>query len=164
MLLSDVAIAVLLYALLKPVNKTLALITTAFRLTQAAILGLNLLNYYGALLLLTGAGYAAVFETDQLYALVMLLLDLHSHGYDLGLLFFGLSNLILGYLIIKSEYFPGIFGYGLIAAAVAYLVGSFVRFLLPDYVSFIKPVYIIPLIAELSFCLWLLFKGVRTGP
>jgi hypothetical protein len=80
MLLSDVAIAVLLYALLKPVNKTLALITTAFRLTQAAILGLNLLNYYGALLLLTGAGYAAVFETDQLYALVMLLLDLHSHG------------------------------------------------------------------------------------
>ena len=29
----------------------------------------------------------------------MLFLDMHSHGYDLGLLFFGLSTLILGYLI-----------------------------------------------------------------
>ena len=66
------------------------------------------------------------------------------------------------YLIIKSKYFPGILGYGLITAAVVYLVGSFARFLLPDYVSFVEPSYIIPLIAEILFCLWLLFKGVRT--
>ena len=33
--------------------------------------------------------------------------------------------------------------------------------LLPDYVSFVEPFYIIPLIAELSFCLWLIVKGVK---
>ena len=164
MLLSDVAIAVLFYVLLKPVSKTLALIAAAFRLTQAAILGFNLLNYYAALLLLTGAGYASAFEANQLYALVMLFLDMHSHGYDLGLLFFGLSNLILGYLVIKSDYFPGILGYGLIAAGVVYLTGSFTRFLFPDYLSLITPAYIVPLIAELAFCLWLLVKGVRIRP
>ena len=161
MLWSDVAIAVLFYVLLKPVSKTLALTAAAFRLTQAAILGLNLLNYYAALLVLGGGGYATAFQTDQLYALVMLFLDMHSHGYDLGLLFFGLSNLILGYLVIKSDYFPGVLGYGLIAAALVYLTGSLTLFLFPDYISLIKPIYIVPLIAELSFCLWLLAKGVR---
>jgi hypothetical protein len=163
MLLSDVAIAVLFYVLLKPVSKTLALTAAAFRLTQAAILGLNLLHYYAALLLLSGAGYATAFETDQLYALVILFLDMHSYGYDLGLVFFGLSSLILGYLVVRSDYFPGILGYGLIAAAAVYLTGSFTRFLFPDYVSLIAPLYIVPFIAELSFCLWLLVKGVRVS-
>jgi hypothetical protein len=152
---------VLFYVLLKPVSKTLALTAAAFRLTQAAILGLNLLNYYTAILLLSDTGYATAFEADQLNALVMLFLDMHRHGYDLGLLFFGLSSLILGYLVVKSDYFPGILGYGLIAAAVIYLTGSLTLFLFPDYVSLITPMYIVPLIAELSFCLWLLVKGVR---
>lgn len=164
MLLSDVAIAVLFYVLLAPVNKTLALVAAAFRLAQAAILGLNLLNYYAPLLLLTNTGYSAAFETDQLHALVMLFLDMHSHGYDLGLLFFGVSNIILGYLVVKSDYFPGILGYGLMAGAVAYLVGSFVRFLSPEYLTLVEPVYVVPLVAELSFCLWLLLRGVRIQP
>jgi hypothetical protein len=163
MLLSDVAIAVLFYVLLKPVSKTLALTATAFRLTQAAILGFNLLNYYAALLLLKGTGYATAFKGDQLHALAMLFLDMHSHGYDLGLLFFGLSNLVLGYLVVKSDYFPGVLGYGLMAAAVVYLGGSLTRFLAPDYVSLVAPIYVVPIAAELSFCLWLLLKGVR-GP
>lgn len=161
MLLSDVAIAVLFYVLLKPVSKTLALTAAAFRLTQAAVLGFNLLNYYAALLLINAAGYAAAFSPDQLHALALLFLDMHSHGYDLGLIFFGLSNLVLGYLVIRSEYFPGLLGYGLIAAGLVYLTGSFTRFLSPDYISLIEPIYIVPLAAELAFCLWLLVKGVR---
>ena len=161
MLLSDVAIAVLFYVLLKPVSKILALTAAAFRLTQAAILAFNLLNYYAALLLLDGLQYAAAFKEEQLDALAMLFLDMHSHGYDLGLIFFALSNFVLGYLVVKSDYFPAILGYGLIAAALVYMTGSSVRFLFPDYVSIIAPLYIVPLIAVLSFCLWLLVKGVR---
>jgi hypothetical protein len=161
MVMSDVAIAVLFYVLLKPVSKTLALMAAVFRLTQAAVLGLNLLNYFTALLLLSGAGYAAAFDTRQVQELAMLFLSLHSHGYDLGLLFFALSNLILGYLVAKSDYFPGILGYGLMAAALVYLLGTLTRFVVPDYLSLIEPLYIVPLIAELSFCLWLLLKGVR---
>jgi hypothetical protein len=161
MLLCDVAIAVLFYVLLRPVSKTLAIMAATFRLTQAAVLGFNLLNYYAALLLLSGAGFAAAFEADQLHSLAMLFLELHAHGYDLGLLFFGVSNLLLGYLLIKSDYFPGILGYGLMAAGVVYLAGGFTHFLFPDYLSYVTPVYIVPLLAELSFCLWLLVKGVR---
>ena len=161
MLLCDVAIAVLFYVLLKSVNKTLALTAMAFRLTQAAILGMNLLNYYAVMLLLKGSGAGPLLETDELHAQIMLLLDMHSHGYDLGLLFFAVSNFILGYLITKSALFPTILGYGLQAAATVYLIGSYTKFMAPDYVSFVEPFYIIPLLAELAFCLWLLIKGVR---
>lgn len=161
MLLSDVAIAVLFYILLKPVSNTLALMAAAFRLTQAAVLGFNLLNYYAALLLLGGDSFAGSFDTGQVQTLALLFLDLHSHGYDLGLLFFGLSSLILGYLVARSTLFPALLGYGLMAAALVYLAGSYTRFLAPDYVSFMAPIYIVPLVAELSFCLWLLLKGAR---
>ena len=161
MLLCDVAIAVLFYVLLRPVSRTLALLAAAFRLIQAAILGFNLLNYYAALLLLTGAEYVAGFENGQLHAQALLFLQLHSHGYDLGLMFFGLSNIFLGYLIIRSGYFPALLGYGLAAAAVVYLGGSYVRFLAPDFHAQVTPLYIIPLLAELGFCLWLVIKGVK---
>lgn len=161
MLLCDVAVAVLLYVLFKPVSKTLALLAAAFRLTQAAILGANLLNYYAALLLLTGTGYISGLETHQLHAITLLFLDMHSHGYDLGLLFFGLSNLMLGYLVIRSDNFPGFLGYGLVAAAVIYLAGSLARFLTPAHVPGLEPLYVIPLIAELAFSVWLLARGSR---
>lgn len=161
MLLSDVAIAILFYQMLKSVNRTLALGAAAFRLTQAAILGFNLLNYYAAMLLLSGSVYIANFEPQQLNALVMLFLEMHSHGYDLGLLFFSISTLLLATLLIRSDYFPALLGYGLIAAGLVYLAGSFIRFLAPQWVAGFAPVYIVPLVAELSFCLWLLARGVR---
>ena len=161
MLLADVALAVLLYHLLRPVSQLLSLMGAAFRLMQAAVLGLNLLNYHAAGLLLGGAGYLAALDAESVHALVSLFLDLHAHGYDLGLIFFGVSNLIVGYLVIRSVRFPAILGYGLQAAGVVYLVGSFTRFLAPAAFATIQPAYAIPLAAELAFCAWLLVKGVR---
>jgi hypothetical protein len=161
MLFADVAIAVILYLMFRSVNRTLSLTAAAFRLTEAAILGFNLLIYYTAMLLLSDATYTSALGTGQLHALAMLFLDIHSHGYDLGLLFFGVSNLFLGYLITKSSYVPVILGYGLAAAALVYLLGSYARFLLPDVVPLIEPLYAIPLVAELAFCLWLLAKSAQ---
>ncbi|MDZ8119502.1 DUF4386 domain-containing protein [Pontiella agarivorans] len=162
MLFCDVAIAILFYTLLKSTGKTLALTATAFRLVQAAILGAGLLHCLGALLLLDESGYGSLFAEQQSQALALLLLDLHGHGYDLGLLFFAVSNFILGYLLIKSRLFPAFLGYGLQAAAAVYLVGGYIRFLLPDFLPFVQVFYVIPLIAELSFGLWLFIRGVGT--
>ena len=159
MLLCDVALAVLFYTLLRPVSPVLSLMAAAFRLTQAAVLGANLLHFYAPLLLLQGDLYANAFQAGQLNAAVMLFLELHSYGYDLGLLFFGLSNLLLGYLMMRSDSFPGLLGAGVAAAGAVYLVGSFARFLLPGYAALLEPLYLIPLIAELSLSLWLLFIG-----
>ncbi|NGX15591.1 DUF4386 domain-containing protein [Wenzhouxiangella sp. XN24] len=160
MFLSDVVLAVLLYVLLKPVHKTLALIAMFFRLTQTAVIALNLLNYHAVLLLLKG-DYAATLGATQLNGLSSLFLDLHSHGYDLGLILFGVHCLVLGYLIAKSLYMPKLLGYLVMAAGVTYLIGSYTRFLFPDFVGAVSPIYVVAIVSELSLCFWLLIKGVN---
>ena len=78
MVLSDVALAVLLYVILAPVSRTVALTATAFRLVQTAILGNNLLSLQSALRVLNGA--EATFETLQFETLASFALDAHEVG------------------------------------------------------------------------------------
>jgi hypothetical protein len=159
MLLSDVALAALLYRLLRPVSKTLSLMAAAFRLAQATVLATNLLNHFVPLLLLREGGYAVLLSLNQRQAFALFFLDLHSHAYDLGLLFFAVCNLILGHLVIRSKYIPSLLGYALQMAGSVYGAGSYCRFLLPQYLTTMQPAYIIPLFAESAFCLWLLTSG-----
>jgi len=159
MCLSDVVLALLLYFLLRPAGRILALAALFFRLTQTAVLALNLLNYHAAILLINGDGYSSSMGPDQVRALSSFFLDLHSHGYDLGLLLFGVHCLILGWLILKSGYFPRALGILVMAAGPVYLIGSYTRFLFPDLVTTIQPIYLITIISELSLCLWLLLRG-----
>ena len=161
MFLSDLALAVLLFVLLRPVDRTLALVALVFRLSQGAVLALNLLNYYAAVLLLRGGGYASAFEEAQVNSLSSLFLDLHSHGYDLGLILFGAHCLVLGFLIAKSTFIPKAIGYMVIAAGATYLGGSYTRFLFPDVVDAVSPIYLVAIISELTLCLWLLVRGVN---
>jgi hypothetical protein len=160
MLFCDVALAILLYQIFSPVNRNLSLMAAVFRLIQASIIAANLLNYY-APLLLTSTITPGTEVSSATGEQVMFYLELHRHGYDLGLLFFAVSNLLLGYLVTRSGYLPAILGYGLQAAAIVYLVGSSTLFLFPQYSAIIQPAYIIPLVAETAFCLWLLIRGIR---
>ena len=161
MVASDVAIAVVLYVLFRPFGRMLALLAAALRLVQAVVLGVNLLNYHGALLLLAGTAPAVAFADAQQQALALFLLDAHRHGYDLALVFFGLANLALGPLVVRSRLAPRVLGYGLVAAGVVYLVGSMVRFVAPAALAVVVPAYAVPLVAELAFCLWLLAGRAR---
>lgn len=160
MVLCDVALAALLFVLLRPVNRVLAIVALLFRLAQASVLALNLLNYHAAMLVLTGAAGPAAFDEAQVASLASLFLDLHSHGYDLGLILFGVHCLVLGYLITKSSFLPRTLGYLGGAAGVVYLVGSYVRFVVPTMVETVAPIYLVAIVAELSLCGWLLIKGV----
>lgn len=161
MFLCDVALGVLLYVLLKPVSKTIALMAMCFRLTQAAVIAANLLNYYAASMLLHGSEHASTLGASQQHAFASLFLGLHSHGYDIGLLLFGVSCLLVGYLVYRSGYLPKFLGVLLVAAGATYLVGSYTRFLFPLYVESVTPIYAVAVLAEVSMCLWLLVKGVN---
>ncbi len=167
MLVCDVFVALALYAVFREVNRNLALLAAFFRLVHAAIVGVNLLNTYVPLLLLGDAAYLSVFATGQLHALVLLFLEAHSYGYAIGLVFFGVQCLVLGYLIWESRYMPRILGVLLMLAALGYLVDSFGRTLLSDYAAYgdlLTGVVFIPaFVGELSFGSWLLFKGVDVG-
>jgi hypothetical protein len=159
-LLSEIVLSVLLYVLLKPVSKLLSLVAAASRLIMTTVHGINLLNYFFALQLLSGAAYLGAFETDQLHALVMLFLDAHSVGFTIGIAFLTLHVFLLGYLIFRSGYWPRVLGILFLIAGLGYLIDSFALLLFAGYET--TPPYIALAIAvgELAFPLWLLVKGI----
>ena len=123
--LIEIGLCALLYVLLKPVSKTLSLVAAFARLAMTIIQGINLLNHFFVLLLLSGAGYLTVFAPDQLHALVLLFLNAHEAVVLIWGLAFGLHLLVLGYLIYKSGYLPRMVGGLLIIAGLCYFTQSF---------------------------------------
>ena len=155
-------VAFFLYMILEPVNKNLAKLMVLFNLISIPIMCINMLNHSAALLLMSGADYLKVFETEQLQALVMLFLNFHNDGYLVAELFFGLYLFPLGYLVFKSECLPKILGILLIIGSIGDLTVFFTFFLFPNYIEIISQFFDPPAgIAEISLCLWLLIKGVK---
>ncbi len=165
MLLFDVILALALYVLLKPVNKGLALLAAFFRLVHAAIYGANLLNLYFVSRLASGATFMQSFDTSQIQELIMLFLNAHSFGYVIGLVFFGIHCLILGYLIYESGYFPRILGVLILLAGLGYLIDCYANILMLNYARyadiFAMIVFIPAVVGELSLSLYLLIKRIN---
>ena len=162
MVMSDVGVALLFYLLLKPVNQGLSMLAAFFRLAQATVIGINLLNFYMPLLLLSDSDALNSFSNEQLNSLSMLFLNAHSYGYLISGVFFGISCIILGYLIIKANYFPQWLGVLIIAAGISYLIDCVVNFLFPELASTSEIlVMTVAVVSELSLCLFLLIKGIN---
>lgn len=162
MFIADVAIAVVLYQLLRPLGRTMSLLAAAFRMTQTAVIGLNLLNMFQAVRILDDADYLSALSADQIDTLALLYLDAHKYGYILGLAFFGVSTLIVGYLALSSRQMPRPLGVLLVLAGAGYLIDTFSFFLIPGYDGSASPIVLAPaLLAEVWFALWLLTKGRR---
>jgi hypothetical protein len=159
---TEVVLGLVVYVLFRPVSASLALLAAFLRLAQAAVLGINMLNQFVVLLLLDGGDYLAPFDVTQVHALVLLFLEAHEVGYFIGLVFFGLHNIVLGYLVIKSGYLPRVLGILLmVVVSAGYLVDSFGHFLFADYPSSLSVVVIAPAaLAEFAVIIWLLVKGV----
>ncbi len=143
MALADVAVALMLFALLRPLGPWLAATASLFRLVQAAgILA-------GLAWLLAAAGQPAQAQG---------LLAVHSAGYDLSLTFFAVTCIATGLLLLRA----GLrwLGIGLIASGVIYAIGSVLRVVAPGLAAGFEPAYVLPLVTELAFALWLL-SGAR---
>lgn len=158
--LLDIPLMVILYLLLKPVNKAVALISLGFNVIQTAILATNKLTLIIPLLLINSQN-AGAFTHEQISAHIMFLLDAHNYGFGLGLIFFGCACLGYGYLLFKSGYFPKPIGILIVVAGLCYLTNSFTLIIAPALSFFTFVLLGVCLLAELSFCLWLLVKGVK---
>ena len=153
----NILVVLVLYKLLKPVNRNHAVLMVIFILVAVPIVMLNELNQFAALLLLSGADYLTAFEADQLQAQVMLFLDLHKHGISIAGIFWGLWLFPMGYLVFKSGFLPRILGVLLIIACFGYLIDSVTFFFFPSF----EPIVGYTFWGELLLPLWLLIKGVN---
>lgn len=161
MAVADAGLAVLLFILFRPFAPHLALAAMIFRLVQSVLIAANLMNMQGALLLLTGVQDLSGLAPEQAETLALFLLNLHAHGYDLGLVFFGINSLMTGALIWHSALVNKSIGLGLALAGAVYLTGSSLRFFAPGLFEAFSPAYLLTIIAEGAFCISLLLFGLR---
>jgi len=157
----DIALMLILYVLLRPVNKNLARLAVLFNLVQTAVLTAFELSLWVAGSLSGNAATLGAFEPGQLHALAYLSVRSYEYGFGIGLIFFGFVCLIEGYLLFRSGYFPRTLGVLMALAGLSYLTNSFTLILAPAYAGTIFPVLVLALIGELSLCLWLIVKGVH---
>ena len=158
MALSDAGLAVLLYLIFRAMAPGLALTAMVFRLIQTVLIAASLMGLLTGWLLLARADALA-----DAPALALVFFDLHAHGYDLGLVFFGVNSLIMGLLVWRSGLIARVFGAGLAIAGLVYLTGSGLRFFAPGLSAVFAPAYGLTILAETGFCLRLLFSGRAIG-
>jgi hypothetical protein len=145
-------VMVILYGLLKPVSRNLSLLAMVFGLLGTAIVAVVSLFYFAPLLLLQGVPEPA--------ALVLVSLRLRTIGYDVGLVFFAVHLIVLGWLVAKARFFPRILGWLLVLAGLCYLINSFAVFLVP---AIHLPLYILApaVVGEGAMALWLFVVGLN---
>lgn len=130
--------------------------TSWFRFIYAGIFAVAVGEYFEVLRLVDTTDYLTKFDVGELQAQVMSALNGFNDIWAIGYVFFGLHLLVLGYLSLRSEYVPKIWGVILMIAGLSYLIDYFSQFLFPENR--------LPLSTyfgwgELVFIFWLLIKG-----
>src|ERR1700675_4520804 len=105
-----IAWALLIYVLLKPVNRTLSLLAAYFVLVCCAMQALTSLFYLAPLVILQGSSSLSAFTAEQLQSLAIMFLKLNSYAFQIDLVFFGFWCILTGYLIFRSTFLPRILG------------------------------------------------------
>src|SRR2546425_11381897 len=127
-----VFLALVLYRLLKHVNKSAARAMVVLVAIGAGITMLNAVFEFEALRVATGAVNLSGFGAAGSNALGLLLVDAQHYGLLVASIFFGLWLVPLGYLAYMSGWFPRALGVGLIVGGACYLVDMRAAFLVPD--------------------------------
>jgi hypothetical protein len=157
-------VALALYDLLMGVNKRHASVMVTLIVVSIPMAFLNELNAIAALVLVRGADFISVFEKPQRDALAMLFLNLHSYGFDVAGIFWGLWLFPLGLLVYRSGFLPRILGVLLVLNGFTYPVNSLTSLLLPHYEQIVSR-WMMPFsFGELLFMFWLLIKGANPKP
>jgi hypothetical protein len=154
-------LGMILYVLLKPVSRNVALLGLLFNTVAVAVEVPARFQLLAALSYLGDASYLQAFEPAQLHALAYHAVRMHDYGFSISLFFFAGVCLAFGDLIRRSGYLPALIGVLMQIAGVCYVVNTFAFLLSPALSARLYPAILIPVfVAEASLCLWLLVKGV----
>ncbi len=154
----DIALALIFYALLRPVHRDLALLAAFFGLVGTAIFGVAELFYFAPAFILGGAGYLKTFSPDQLDTLALLSLKFYVYGGAIFTVFYGVAWVLRGYLIFRSGYLPRFLGVLMTLGGFGFITRNFLLVLAPAYAHASLLLLMLP--GGLSLTAWLLIKGV----
>ncbi|HLO00154.1 MAG TPA: DUF4386 domain-containing protein [Pyrinomonadaceae bacterium] len=156
--LCDITLVLILYALLKPVNKQLSLLAAFFGLVGTTLFAFAELFYFAPLLIVGGVGYLQTFAPDQLNALVLLSMKFYGYAGMIFTAYYGMSWIVRAYLIFRSGYLPKFLAVLMAVGGIGFVVRNFALILAPAYASDVLLMLMFP--GGLVMTGWLLVKGV----
>ncbi len=156
---SFILVAFALYALLKQVNRPLAILMVVLITVPVPIAFVNELNSVAALLLARGADSLGAIDEAQRIVWMRFFLNLRGAGYDIAGIFWGLWLFPLGLLVYRSGFIPRVLGILLMVGCFAYLANSFTSLVMPEFADAVarwaNPIQLV----EMVFTAWLLIMG-----
>jgi hypothetical protein len=148
---------VLLYDLLKPVNRSVSLLAAVLGLIGCGIKTFSRLFYFAPLLILGGTHYLSVFSGEQLNAVALLFLRVNDIGAGIALVFFGFYAILKGYLVIRSTFLPRVLGWLAVLGGIGWLA-----YLSPPFGDRVfSSIAVFGIIGALANIGWLLVFGVN---
>ena len=158
----EIVLAAVLYALLRPVSRSLSLGASLARVAEGVVMAAgNLFTSLLTLVAVGGAGYLAVFSPEQRDALALFFQDANDYVVLTWGFFFALSLVLTGWLVYRSGFFPKIPAVLLVLAGLGYFAQSYGTIVAPGSADLLTNVVLVLAIpGELVFALWLLIKGV----
>jgi len=160
--LIEIALAGLLYTLLRPVSRTVSLAAALARAGEGVVMAAgNLVTSIVTLVMVGGAGYLTAFTVEQRDALALAFQDANDQVVLVWGLFFGLHLVLLGWLVHRSGFLPRLVGVLLALAGAGYLAQSFGVLVAPGLAGALDvAVMVLAVPGELAFAGWLLWRGV----
>jgi hypothetical protein len=154
----DIALNVLLYALLRPVSRNLALLATCFGLMGTSVYAAGELFYFAAALPAVDADVARVISPEVKAALTYLCLTIYGYVNGIFAVFYGTAATVRGYLILRSGYLPRALGAFFILGGAGFIAKNILVVAVPQYDV---PYVLLPMfLAWCYWVLWLLIKGI----
>jgi hypothetical protein len=149
------ALTALFYEFFRQVNRSISLIAAFCGLAGCTIQIVGEVLRIAPLVILESAHVATLYSPEQLHAAALLSLTLHTETLRIAYLVFAVFDFMIGYLIIRSTFFPSVLGWFMMAAGVAGLT------LLWPPLAVALYYVILPIggLAELMLMLWLIVKG-----
>jgi len=149
--------ALLMYELLRPVNRSISLLAAFVILVGCAIQALASLFYLAPLLVLQGGNSLSAFTVEQLQALAYMFVKLNTYAFDIYLVFFGFWCILTGYLIFRSTFLPRVLG---VLLAISGL--GWVTYLSPPLANRLWPyIAAASALGEIPLEFWLIVMGVN---
>lgn len=160
---SVIILSVLLYLILKNVNKKLALLAMVFRMSEALIGITTVIISFIILSLLNNQHNTASIENAQSNILIAAFLNARTTGLYIVLLLVGIGGTLFFFLFYKSFYIPNILSDWGMFTYLSMLALSLISLLYPDLPGIIEIIlYGAGTLFELNIGFWFLIKGIET--
>jgi Domain of unknown function (DUF4386) len=163
-LLLNIPAEVIGFLLLRRVNGIVAAIALCCGVVGISIEAVDMLSGYVPLKLAADGSALGAFSVEQLHAMSYISIQLQDAGLLLSFVFYGLDELLSGFLIFRSRFLPRVLGVLLAISGLCYFTHGFLSFLAPSLDARLYPYILFPCLpGEGLISLWMATVGLNVA-